>query len=127
MSYLIQTAETNAFLQLVKFVANLLDEGQVLLMLGDLAIVDGGEHWKERSDPGFLQGRSALADTTGSRFVEDGETSIAKQQHQQLLSLLLSQAKLVFSKAAASGLPMAHMQFLSAQTSRIAVAFRREI
>ena len=29
MSYLIQTAETNAFLQLVKFVADLLDEGQV--------------------------------------------------------------------------------------------------
>ena len=32
MSYLIQTAETNAFLQLVKFVADLLDEGQVQLI-----------------------------------------------------------------------------------------------
>ena len=98
MSYLIQTAETNAFLQLAKFVADLLDGGQVrkagpAIQLAQLS-------WY---DTVLAQGRSALTETAGSKFVEDSETFIAKSQHSSLLKLLLSQAQTVFAKAAAAG------------------------
>ena len=45
MSYLIQTAETNAFLQLAKFVADLLDDGQVSRAgFAELAPMRSGYH-----------------------------------------------------------------------------------
>ena len=50
-----------------------------------------------------LQGRSALAETAGSKFVEEAEVHIAKAQHGALLRQLLAQAQTVLSKASAPG------------------------
>ncbi len=100
-AHLLETSEEDSFLLVGRFVGDLLNEGTVcrhLVVQNYIGVVFVQDHQIQDLYFTSPQERTALAETTGSKFVVECEAALGQQRYDHLLKLLTDKIDIILSK-----------------------------